>query len=80
VPGVCRGEEDREALGLAVTALKPPPSAKVSFWRYVAIQRIYLARLKRIAVTGRPSAAGGQPKLVHEVWRIADQLGLSACR
>jgi hypothetical protein len=60
--------------------LKPPASAQASYGRFVAIQKIDLARLKRY-VTGKDSSAARENvRETHELWNIVDSLGIDACR
>jgi hypothetical protein len=59
--------------------LKPPASARATYERFVAIQRIYLRELKGL-VAGRTRSGGTTPDRTHEVERITGRLGIEACQ
>jgi hypothetical protein len=59
--------------------LKPPASARVAYGHFVSIQEIYAAQLRR-AAAGRQPMGTDNPRRTHELTRITQQLGLTACQ
>lgn len=64
-----------------LSGLKPPESERASYNRFVTIQKSYIPQLERIATGAKPTESRAEDHAhTHEVQRITQQLGLTACQ